>query len=97
MTRTAPAVALLALLAACQAAPIAPVPDPLPEALPWSTSEEVERGAFLGLELRDQLPKARADALLVPQVVYGYWPSNADGTDVVLWAGASRSRRRSPR
>ena len=53
MTRTAPAVALLALLAACQAAPIAPVPDPLPEALPWSTSEEVERGAFLGLELRE--------------------------------------------
>ncbi len=36
-------------------------------------------------ELRDQLAKARADDLLVPQVVYGYWPANGDGTDVVVW------------
>jgi 5-methyltetrahydrofolate--homocysteine methyltransferase len=42
-------------------------------------------------ELRDQLAKARADDLLVPQVVYGYWPCNGDGTDLVIWADTDRS------
>jgi 5-methyltetrahydrofolate--homocysteine methyltransferase len=41
-------------------------------------------------EFRDQLAKARADDLLVPQVVYGYWPANGDGTDVVVWEDESR-------
>ncbi len=41
-------------------------------------------------ELRDQVDKARADDLLVPQVVYGYWPANGDGTDVVVWEDESR-------
>jgi 5-methyltetrahydrofolate--homocysteine methyltransferase len=36
-------------------------------------------------EFREQLAKARADDLLVPQVVYGYWPANGDGTDLVVW------------
>jgi 5-methyltetrahydrofolate--homocysteine methyltransferase len=43
-------------------------------------------------ELRDQLAKARADDLLVPQVVYGYWPANGDGNDVVVWEDESRDR-----
>ena len=34
----------------------------------------------LRADLRDQLAKARADDLLVPQVVYGYYPANGDGT-----------------
>jgi 5-methyltetrahydrofolate--homocysteine methyltransferase len=42
-------------------------------------------------ELRDQLAKARADDLLVPQVVYGYWPANGHGNDVVVWADEDRS------
>jgi 5-methyltetrahydrofolate--homocysteine methyltransferase len=42
-------------------------------------------------ELRDQLAKARADDLLVPQVVYGYWPANGDGTDVVVWSDTDRT------
>jgi 5-methyltetrahydrofolate--homocysteine methyltransferase len=41
-------------------------------------------------ELRDQLAKARADDLLVPQVIYGYWPAHGDGTDVVVWADETR-------
>ena len=41
-------------------------------------------------EFREQLAKARADDLLVPQVVYGYWPCNGDGTDVVIWEDESR-------
>ena len=43
-------------------------------------------------EFRDQLAKARADDLLVPQVVYGYWPANGDGNDVVVWADESRDQ-----
>ena len=46
----------------------------------------------LRADLRDQLAKARADDLLVPQVVYGYYPANGDGTDVVVWADESRDR-----
>ena len=48
--------------------------------------------ARLRPELRDQLDKARADDLLVPQVVYGYWPANGDGNDVVVWADESRDQ-----
>ncbi len=43
-------------------------------------------------EFREQLAKARADDLLVPQVVYGYWPANGDGNDVVVWEDESRDR-----
>jgi 5-methyltetrahydrofolate--homocysteine methyltransferase len=35
--------------------------------------------------LRDQIAKARADDLLHPKVVYGYFPANADGDDLVIW------------
>ncbi|HTJ74034.1 MAG TPA: methionine synthase [Acidimicrobiales bacterium] len=35
--------------------------------------------------LREELSKATAAGLLVPQVVYGYYPANGDGNDVVLW------------
>ncbi|MEZ5139827.1 MAG: vitamin B12 dependent-methionine synthase activation domain-containing protein [Acidimicrobiales bacterium] len=42
-------------------------------------------------ELREQLAKARADDLLVPQVVYGYWPANGDGDEVVVWSDADRT------
>ncbi len=39
--------------------------------------------------LRDELAKATAGGLLVPQVVYGYYPANGDGNDVVLWKDES--------
>src|SRR4029077_568967 len=39
---------------------------------------------------REQLGKARADDLLIPQVVYGFWPANGDGNDVVVWDDESR-------
>ena len=35
--------------------------------------------------LRSTLDRARAEQLLVPEVVYGYWPCNGDGDDVVVW------------
>ncbi len=36
-------------------------------------------------ELRDLLAEARAKDLLVPQVVYGYFPVNGDGDDLVVF------------
>ncbi|MEY2588747.1 MAG: 5-methyltetrahydrofolate--homocysteine methyltransferase, partial [Acidimicrobiaceae bacterium] len=36
----------------------------------------------------------KAADLLQPAVVYGYWPANADGDDLVLWEDETRSRER---
>ena len=41
--------------------------------------------------LRDELLKARASDLLNPQVVYGYYPANSDGDELIIWADESRS------
>ncbi|MGH9164695.1 MAG: methionine synthase [Acidimicrobiales bacterium] len=41
--------------------------------------------------LRDQLAGAKAENLLVPQVVYGYYAASGDGNDVVVWADEARS------
>jgi 5-methyltetrahydrofolate--homocysteine methyltransferase len=40
---------------------------------------------------RAQLAAAKASGVLVPQVVYGYFPANGDGDDLVVWADASRT------
>ncbi|HEX6419382.1 MAG TPA: methionine synthase [Acidimicrobiales bacterium] len=44
--------------------------------------------------LRDELAKAKADGLLVPQVVYGYFPANGDGDDLVVWTDEARTAER---
>ena len=44
--------------------------------------------------LRDELAKAKADGLLVPQVVYGYFPANGDGNDLVIWTDETRTAER---
>ncbi len=41
--------------------------------------------------LREQLALAKADDLLVPQVVYGYFPANGDGNDLVIWTDDTRT------
>ncbi|MGH9030202.1 MAG: vitamin B12 dependent-methionine synthase activation domain-containing protein, partial [Acidimicrobiales bacterium] len=41
--------------------------------------------------LREELDKAKAKDLLVPQVAYGYFAANADGEDLVLWGDESRN------
>ncbi|MGH9187350.1 MAG: methionine synthase [Acidimicrobiales bacterium] len=41
--------------------------------------------------LREQLAKAKADDLLQPAVVYGYFPVNGDGDELIVWADESRS------
>jgi 5-methyltetrahydrofolate--homocysteine methyltransferase len=40
---------------------------------------------------REQLAAAKASGVLVPQVVYGYFPANGDGDELVVWADESRS------
>ena len=44
--------------------------------------------------LRDELATAKSEGLLVPQVVYGYFPANGDGNDLVIWNDESRSEER---
>jgi len=41
--------------------------------------------------LREELGKATAAGLLVPQVVYGYYPANGDGNDLVVWKDDTRT------
>jgi 5-methyltetrahydrofolate--homocysteine methyltransferase len=43
--------------------------------------------------LREQLARARADELLVPQVVYGYFPANGDGDELVIWEDETCTRQ----
>ena len=40
--------------------------------------------------LREELDKAKAKDLLVPQVAWGYFAANGDGDDLVIWADADR-------
>ena len=35
--------------------------------------------------LRGLLDRAKSEKILQPQVVYGYWPANRDGDDLVVW------------
>lgn len=44
--------------------------------------------------LRAQLADAKATGILIPQVVYGYFPANADGNDVIIWTDESRTTER---
>ncbi|MGH3440769.1 MAG: methionine synthase [Nitriliruptorales bacterium] len=52
-----------------------------------------EYEAFLESEarpvLREWVARAKADRLLVPEVVYGWFPANGDGDDVVVWDPAA--------
>jgi 5-methyltetrahydrofolate--homocysteine methyltransferase len=40
--------------------------------------------------LAEQVNQARVHELLVPQVVYGYFPANGDGNDLIVWDDESR-------
>jgi 5-methyltetrahydrofolate--homocysteine methyltransferase len=41
--------------------------------------------------LREQLKRAQAEHLLVPQVVYGYYPVNSDGNELIVWEDENRT------
>ncbi|HTT87022.1 MAG TPA: methionine synthase, partial [Acidimicrobiales bacterium] len=40
--------------------------------------------------LRDELATAKAQELLIPQVVWGYYAANAEGDELVLWSDETR-------
>ncbi|HZD22294.1 MAG TPA: methionine synthase, partial [Acidimicrobiia bacterium] len=42
--------------------------------------------------LTEQLNTARARDLVVPQVVYGFYPANSDGDDLIIWDDGSKTR-----
>ena len=44
--------------------------------------------------LRQQLAAAKAGGVLVPQVVYGYFPANGDGDELVVWEDEARTAER---
>ncbi len=44
--------------------------------------------------LREQLANAKASGVLVPQLVYGYFPVNGDGNDLVVWTDETRTKER---
>ena len=45
-------------------------------------------------ELRGRLDEAKAEGLLAPQVVWGYFPVNADGNDLVVYTDDTRTAER---
>jgi 5-methyltetrahydrofolate--homocysteine methyltransferase len=58
---------------------------------PQSGETDVEFKDRIRPELRALLSEAKADGILVPQVVYGYFPANGDGDDLVIWTDESRT------
>jgi len=52
---------------------------------------DVEFKARIRSVFREQLGAAKASGVLVPQVVYGYFPANGDGDDLVVWTSNARS------
>ena len=45
-------------------------------------------------QLRALLADCKAEALLIPQVVYGYFPANGDDNDLVIWTDETRTEER---
>jgi 5-methyltetrahydrofolate--homocysteine methyltransferase len=52
---------------------------------PEKGESDTEFKKRLAPEIRRVLAAARADDLLQPQLVYGYFPVNSDGDDLVVW------------
>jgi 5-methyltetrahydrofolate--homocysteine methyltransferase len=44
--------------------------------------------------LRAQLDQAKAEGVLVPGVVYGYFPVNAEGDELIVWSDTERTAER---
>lgn len=56
-------------------------------------ADDAFKGRIRG-HLREQLALAKEQDLLLPQVVYGYFPANGDGDDLVIWTDESRTSER---
>ena len=58
---------------------------------PEGGESDAEFKKRLAPEIRRALAGAKADDLLHPQVVYGYFPANSDGDDLIIWTDKHRS------
>jgi 5-methyltetrahydrofolate--homocysteine methyltransferase len=65
-----------------------------PESASGVTETDEQFKARIRPILREQFALAREADLLVPQVVYGHFPANADGNDLVIWTDDARSTER---
>ncbi len=61
---------------------------------PLEGEDDATFKARIRAELRARLAEAKAEDLLVPQVVYGYFPASSDANDLIIWEDESRSRER---
>jgi len=59
---------------------------------PLAGEDDTDFKERVSAELREELDKAKAKDLLVPQVAWGYFAANAEGDDLVLWTDETRSR-----
>ncbi|MGH9224927.1 MAG: methionine synthase [Acidimicrobiales bacterium] len=58
---------------------------------PQGGEPDADFKARLRPTLRDELAKATAAGILVPQVVYGYFHANGEGNDLIIWKDETRS------
>jgi 5-methyltetrahydrofolate--homocysteine methyltransferase len=65
-----------------------------PESAGGVTETDEQFKARIRPILREQFAVAREANLLVPQVVYGHFPANADGNDLVIWTDDTRATER---
>ena len=60
-------------------------------AVDGESESDDEFKARIRATFREQLAAAKASGVLVPQVVYGYFPANGDGDDLVVWTDETRT------
>jgi 5-methyltetrahydrofolate--homocysteine methyltransferase len=65
-----------------------------PETVDGVTETDAEFKDRVRPILREQLAEAKAADMLLPQLVYGYFPANGDGDDLVIWTDESRTTER---
>ncbi len=65
-----------------------------PETTDGVTESDAEFKDRIRPILREQLAEAKAADMLLPQLVYGYFPANGDGDDLVIWTDESRTTER---
>jgi 5-methyltetrahydrofolate--homocysteine methyltransferase len=66
-------------------------PETAPDGSRESDDEFKDR---IRAQLRVQLAEAKAQSLLNPALVYGYFPANGDGDDLVIWTDESATEER---
>ena len=58
---------------------------------PEGTESDEDFKARLNPQLRARLAEVKASGIFVPQLVYGYFPANGDGDDLVIWSDPART------